>query len=139
MTHYAKDARGWLTGPVDDDTPGSVPIPPPAVAAQEPTAGEPWPIWCRFEWRAEPYAPQPVPAEVEMWRCRCILIQAGKLDAVQAAIAAIADATQRALVQAEFEFRPTVRRDSALTEQLRQAAGITPTEADAMFTAAAAL
>lgn len=142
MTAFAFDALGWWFGEVEDDTPRSVPIAPPQGYDGDPVAGQPWPRWCRYEWRIEDYSPPDAPAvpdEVEMWRAHCALIAAGKMAAVRAGIASIADPTARALAEAQFEYRPTVRRLSPLTQQLQQLAGITDEERDALFVQAAAL
>jgi len=141
VTAFAYDAQRWYDGEVEDDTPRSTPIAPPAHA-EERVDGEPWPRWQRTAWVLEPWTAQPppvVPDEVEMWRARCVLIAAGKHQAVLDAIAAIPDPVQRAITAAQFEFRPTVRRLSPLTVLLQQAAGITDEERDAMFVQAAAL
>ena len=83
-------------------------------------------------------APQ-VPDEVERWKAHYVLIQAGRMAAVKAAIAAIPDATQRDIAELLFYQRPTIRRIGGLTQQLQQAAGITDEERDAMFILAASL
>ena len=139
MTHFAIDARNWLVGPVDDDTPGSVPIEPPAVEATDPSPGQPWPLWCRFEWQVQPYAPVPVPDQVERWRAHYVLTAHGYMDAVLAAIDGITDPAQRNLARAEFTQRPYIHRTSYWTQMLQQAAGISDAERDQMFIEAEAL
>lgn len=91
----------------------------------------------QFE-RPAPPAP-PLPDEVDRWKAHYVLIAAGHMPAVRAAIAAIQDDAQRALAELLFDQRPTIRRIGALTQQIQQAAQITDEERDALFLQAAAL
>lgn len=88
--------------------------------------------------RPAPPAP-PVPDEVDRWKAHYVLAAAGHMPAVRAAIAAIADDTQRAVAEALFDQRPTIRRLSTLTQQIQQAVGINDAERDALFVQAFAL
>jgi hypothetical protein len=85
-------------------------------------------------------APQvALPDEVDRWKAHYVLIAAGKMPAVRAAIAAIEDDTERALAELLFDQRPTIRRIGPLTQQIQLGAGITDAERDAMFVQASAL
>ena len=57
--------------------------------------------------------PVPVPQSVTMRQARLALLGAGLLDDVDAALAAIPDATQRRAAQIEWEYAATVERISA--------------------------
>lgn len=138
MTAYAYDAQRWYAGEVAADTPGSTPI-APLIGSVSSLPGEPRARWCRYEWRVEPYTPQPVPDVVERWAAHYVLTAEGHMPAVRAAIDAIPDPVQRELARIEFDQRPTIRRLSPLTQQLQQLAGITEQQRDAMFIAAAQL
>lgn len=90
-----------------------------------------------FEQPEAPPAPAP-PTSVTMRQARLALLAAGKLDDVQAAIAAIPGADgDRARI--EWEFAATVDRDSAFTQQLAQALGLDDAALDDLFTKAGAL
>lgn len=60
MTWHAFDGRGWYTGPVADDTPGAVPVPPPIDNTDE-TPDEPRARWARTRWVVLAYVPPPAP------------------------------------------------------------------------------
>jgi hypothetical protein len=76
------------------------------------------------------------PVQVQMRQARLALLDAGLLDNVDAAITGIADPTSRKAAHIEWEFSPTVKRDSALVAQLAPALGLSDTQLDALFTAA---
>jgi hypothetical protein len=71
---------------------------------------------------------------VSMMQCQLALLAAGKLDAVEAAVAGAARA-----VQVAWRTAGTVKRDNALIEPLAQAAGLTPEQVDALFVQAASV
>ncbi len=84
-------------------------------------------------------AAEPPIGSVTMRQARLALLGAGLLDDVDAAIAAIPDATQRRAAEIEWEYAQTVDRDSPFTQQLAGGLGITPEQMDQLFTQAAAL
>lgn len=77
-----------------------------------------------------------VPTSVTMRQARLALLAVDKLAQVNAAIAAIPDATQRAAAEIEWEYAQTVDRDSPFVQMLGTALAL---DLDALFTAAAAL
>lgn len=79
------------------------------------------------------------PASVTMRQARLALLGAGLLDSVNAAIAAIQDATQRRAAEIEWEYAQTVDRASPFTQQLASGLGLTSEQLDGLFTQAAAL
>lgn len=81
-----------------------------------------------------------VPASVPMAAARKALILSGvSLASVDAAIAAIADETERALAATDWEYATEVRRHSPLTQSLGAAIGLTESQIDALFVAAGGL
>lgn len=142
MTAYAIDSGRWLVGDAEDGAPGAVPKAPPAVDAQEPTAGQPWPRWYRFEWRIEAYTPPAavtVPAVVTMRQARIALLGAGLLDDVEAAIDAIADPATRQAARITWDYSSEVQRHNGFVSMLAPAMGLTDEQLDQLFVAAAAL
>jgi hypothetical protein len=89
---------------------------------------------------APPPAPVvvPVPSEITMRQARLALLGAGKLAAVAAAIAAMPEPTKSAAT-IEWEYSNTVQRHNGFVEQLGPAIGLTETQIDDLFIAAAAL
>ena len=79
-----------------------------------------------------------VPAEVTMRQARLALHAAGKLSAVNAAIAALPDPPKTAAL-IEWEYSSTVRRDSQFVALLGPALGLDTAGLDALFVAAAKL
>lgn len=79
------------------------------------------------------------PQSVTMRQARLALLGAGLLDSVNAAIAAITDATQRQAAEIEWEYAQTVDRASPFTQQLASGLGLTNEQLDGLFTQAAAL
>jgi hypothetical protein len=88
---------------------------------------------------ADPPPPASVPTVATMRQARLALLNIGKLDDVEAAIAAIPDATQRRAAQIEWEFAATVERNSALLASLASTIGLTETDLDDLFTQAVLL
>lgn len=80
-----------------------------------------------------------VPASVTMRQARLALLGAGLLDDVDAAIAAIPDATQRRAATIEWEYAQTVDRASPFAQQMAAGLGITQQQLDALFVQAATL
>ena len=89
----------------------------------------------------EPADPPPpiVITSVTMRQGRLALLQAGKLDLVEAAIAAIEDPVQRKAAEIEWEYSNAIERDSAFVQQLSVGLGMTETDLDDLFTLAATL
>lgn len=81
----------------------------------------------------------PVPQSVSRCQARKALLLAGKLDLVQPAIDAIADATGKALAQIEWDDAQNFLRTSATLAQIGAAIGLSSNDIDALFRQAAAL
>ena len=75
-----------------------------------------------------------VPTSVTMRQARLALLSVDKLAQVNAAIAAIPDATQRAAAEIEWEYAQTVDRGSPFVQMLGAALAL---DLDALFTLAA--
>lgn len=83
--------------------------------------------------------PAPVaPAEVTMRQARLALLQAGKLAAVNAAVAAMPGAAGDT-ARIEWEFSSTVERHRPLVEALGASLGMTADQLDDLFRTAATL
>ena len=74
----------------------------------------------------------PVPAKILNWKGRAILVQRGLHAGVTAAIAAIADPTQRAMAQIAFE-SADFTRDSPLLNAVLSGLGLDEAAKDALF------
>jgi hypothetical protein len=100
-------------------------------------------LFSQADWEAmqadEMLARHPVPQMVTMRQGRLALLGAGLLDQVDAALAAIPDATQRRAAQIEWEYAQTIDRPSAWVANLSAALSLTDEQLDALFVAAAAL
>jgi hypothetical protein len=79
-----------------------------------------------------------IPQSVTMRQARLALEGAGKLDDVDAAIAALPLPTRK-LAQIEWEYSNEVQRHNGIVSQLGPALGLTEAQIDALFVAAAAL
>ena len=88
--------------------------------------------------RVIPALPVVIPQEVTMRQARLALHAAGKLTAVNAAIAALPDPPKTAAL-IEWEYSSTVRRDSQFVALLGPALGLDAAGLDALFVAAAKL
>lgn len=82
--------------------------------------------------------PEIVPQSVTMRQARLALLQAGKLQAVNNAIAAM-QGTQGEAARIEWDYSNEVKRSQPLTLALAQAIGMTDAEIDALFIEAAKL
>lgn len=80
----------------------------------------------------------PVPEVVTMRQARLALLQAGKLNDVDAAINALAS-PQKEEAQISWEYSTEVRRDSDLVKQLAPGLGLDDVALDALFTQASKL
>ena len=96
-------------------------------------AGDGWVIY-----DAEPSVVEPIPTEVTMRQARLALHAAGKLTAVNAAIAALPDPPKTAAL-IEWEYSSTVRRESQFVAMLGPALGLDSAALDALFIAASKL
>ena len=88
--------------------------------------------------RVVPPEPTTVPQEVTMRQARLALHAAGKLSAVNAAIATLPDPPKTAAL-IEWEYSSTVRRDSQFVAMLGPVLGLDAAALDALFIAAAKL
>jgi hypothetical protein len=82
--------------------------------------------------------PTPVPEQVTMRQARLALSAAGKLAAVDAAIASLPE-PQKSAAQIEWEYSAAVRRTQPLVLALAPAIGLSDEQLDALFIQAAAL
>lgn len=80
--------------------------------------------------------PVEVPGSVTMRQARLALLEAGKLTAVEAAIAAM-ESPQREAAQIEWEYATTVDRGSQFLQGLASALGMDDDELDQLFILAA--
>jgi|SRR5690625_3733743 len=83
-----------------------------------------------------PPAPAPVPAQVTRRQGRLALLDVGKLDAVESAIAAISDPVERRAAQIEYE-ADTWERGNAFLQAMWAQLGGTEEELDELFILAA--
>jgi len=83
-----------------------------------------------------PPAPAPVPAQVTRRQGRLALLEAGKLDAVEAAIDAIEDPAQKRAAEIEYE-ADTWERGNAFLQTMWAQLGGTEEELDNLFILAA--
>ncbi len=98
----------------------------PPVPAHDPTLQKP--VWTGAEWALEGI----IPTEVSRLQARLALLAAGKLDEIEAAIAAAADRTLAIYWQDTSHFHRDHPRLLALATSL----GMSPAEVDALFLAA---
>jgi hypothetical protein len=82
--------------------------------------------------------PPPVPATVSMAQARLALIGAGLFSTIDAGLKALPE-PQRTTALTAWEYAPTVSRTGALVTTLAGQFGLTETQLDALFTAAAAI
>ena len=80
-----------------------------------------------------------VPAAVSMRQAREALIDAGLIDAVDAAIAAMPAGVAKRKAQNSWEYSGEVQRDNGLIAQLAPALGLSDAQIDSLFLVAAAL
>jgi hypothetical protein len=86
-------------------------------------------------WTPPPPPAVPVPDEVPQWQARRALLEAGLLDAVEAAVAASTDRR----VKIDWEFAPNIVRDSQFVVTIGSALGLTSEQLDNLFRTAAAI
>lgn len=87
---------------------------------------------------AAPREPDAIPQSVTMRQARLALLQAGLLDDVAAAIAAL-PSPQKEAAAIEWEYSQTVERNRPFVLTLGPALGLTSAELDALFVQAATL
>ena len=80
---------------------------------------------------------EPVPDVITPRQAKIALLQAGLLDDVEAAVAAIPDETTRRIAQVEWEYAHEVRRDWPLLVQVAAQMGLTDVQVDELFLAGA--
>ena len=90
-------------------------------------------------WPAPPAPGVPVPAAVTRRQARQALVLAGKFDAVQLAINAIPDTTQRKLMQIEWDDSLEFERDRPSLMAIGAAIGLTSEGLDDLFRTAVTL
>lgn len=88
---------------------------------------------------APPPPPPVIPKAVTMRQARLALLQAGLLDDVAQAIAAIQDPTQRQAASIEWEYSTEVVRDRQWVVTLAAALGLSSEQLDQLFVLAATL
>ena len=105
---------------------------PPALADEQCAvfAGDSWVIY-----DAEPAVVVPVPAEVTMRQAQRALLDAGLLDAVEAAINALPEPPRRAAL-IDWTKSSTLRRDSQFVAVLAPGLGLDAAALDVLFVAA---
>ena len=139
MIAYQIKGNGAWTGattdvePTDGLAPGWVRADaPPALADGQCAvfAGDSWVVY-----DAEPVSVAPVPAEVTMRQAQRALLDAGLLDAVEAAINALPDPPRRAAL-IDWTKSSTLRRDSQFVAVLAPGLGLDAAALDALFVAA---
>ena len=88
-----------------------------------------------------PYVPPPavIPASVTMRQARLVLLDAGLLDDIDIAIAAILDPIQKRKAQIEWEFSNEVQRYNGVVSYLGPALGLSELQIDQLFINAATL
>lgn len=90
------------------------------------------------EYEAPVVPPPPIPSVVDMAQARLALLGAGHLATVNAALAAMTGVEGEA-ARIEWEFRATVRRDSALVAAMAAVLSLDSEALDTLFTTASAL
>lgn len=83
----------------------------------------------------EPPAEPVVPASITNFQARAVLLLEGHLPAVEAYI----ETLENPLAKAAWEYAGSVERGSALVEAVRLELGLSESEMDGLFTAAAAI
>lgn len=86
-----------------------------------------------------PPKPLPVPESITMRQARLELLNVGKLDDVDAALAAIPNEQERKAAQIEWEYAAIVERQAPLVKALTPALGFNEEEMDDLFKRAALL
>lgn len=141
MHHF--DVYGWYT---TQTLPGRATNIAPANISETTTDGELRANFTGYEWLDLLYQTPPevlppppeVPQSVTMRQARLALHSAGLLTAVDAAIAAMAE-PEKTATQITWEYAQTVDRGFGMVPTLAAALGMTETQIDDLFIAAAQL
>lgn len=98
-------------------------------------------FWRGDHWEIVPgeVPSDPVPKVVTMRQARLALLQMGNLDAAEAAIDSIPDATLRRAAQIEWEYAQGIERNSPLVQQVVSALQINDQQLDDLFALAGSL
>ena len=91
------------------------------------------------EWHPLPVESTGIQNVVTMRQARHALLNAGLLDAVDAAISAIPDETERRQAQIDWEYATEVRKDWPWVQTLSTALGLTEEQLDQLFIEASGL
>jgi hypothetical protein len=121
--------------------PTPVPRPSVGMVVKEGAPAQEGDVW-RQTWVEEPEpppAPKPIPAKVTMRQARLILLQAGLLDQVEGAIAAIENPVERRAAEITWEYSIEVERTNPLVTRLSTVFGLTDEQVNDMFRQAAKL
>lgn len=91
--------------------------------------------WIYVNGEKPPLSPPyvPVPNEITMRQARLELLNIGKLNDVDAALASIPDDNQRLAAQIEWEYSAVVQRNAPLVQSLTPTLGLTEAEMDDLF------
>jgi len=133
------DHEGWLVNHVIEGRFTEVPVPDGIVPADSN-----W-NFTGYKWMllntspVNPVLQVQVPQKVTRRQARQALLLNGKLDAVDAAIKAIPDAMQRAMVQIEWEDSMEFERQRPTLKALAAAIGLDDNQLDALFVQASKL
>lgn len=142
MQHYY-NIYGWYTS---EQLPGRATDISPSNTSETTVDGEFRANFTGYEWVDLPYqAPAPelppapeVPQSVTMRQARLALFGAGLLSSVDAAIAGMPE-PDKSVASITWEFAQTVDRQFGMVPQLAAALGMTETQIDDLFIAAAQL
>jgi hypothetical protein len=96
-------------------------------------------LWDGVDFAKPPAPPAPVPASVTRRQAREALLNVGLLDDVEMAIAASEDETERRRAEIYWMDSATFERNNAMLAQIAGSIGLSDTDIDELFIAAAAL
>lgn len=143
MNYYATDSQHIYIGVVQIDPYG--PLPPGTITPPPDTTGDEAAMWTGVDWVVLPERPpapepqpEPVPTSCTRRQGRLALLAHDHLDAVEAAIAAIADPTERLAAQIEYE-ADTWERANPFLQAMWASRGGTPEQLDDLFRMAVTL
>ncbi|WP_137972010.1 hypothetical protein [Pseudomonas sp. F(2018)] len=134
MKHFVNEGGSYL-GAWDQESLLSAAAPPPGSVEVPVAPADARQVWLFPGWSA---VPPTIPNAVSRRQARLALLHAGKLAAVESAIAAIADPVQQMAAQIEYE-NATWERANPWVDQLGQAVGLSTADIDQLFITAATL